>query len=198
MDCYPSGGYALGTVQQPMATHPNYKEDGREWGTIIGAGKSPNTFGRLLHEDGSFKAFGPLPDGQMGRPDPSTIEGAKQLEGIENFLAPGQMVFKYGVLHGGRLKGVCGPKYGMEQGNRLAQRLLPSLGKVCTPRSDSIAYLEPPYEDANWLFTSLNEDIKIQNGGNVKYYSVTAEWMASGPKGWNPLIYQKTGDIQLL
>lgn len=197
MDAYPTGGFTLGTAQQPMATHPNYKVDGREWGVIIGAGNSPNSFGRLLHEDGSFKAFGPLPDGNMGRPQPSQEDGAKELEGVENFLAAGQMVFKYGALHTEDQKGKCGPAKTEDQQSRLAGRLIPKLGKILKPISTAIPYIEPPYEEANWLLTAVNEDVKVQNGGNVRFYSTTAEWMASGPKGWNPLLYENEGAVQL-
>ena len=201
MDAYPTGGFTLGTAQQPMATHPNYKQDGREWGVIIGGGNSPNSFGRLLHEDGSFKAFGPLPDGpNQGRPVAAANAGAKELEGVENFLAPGQMVFKYGALHTENRKAdmPCKtPAKPKEQMSRLAQQLLPKLGKTLIPISSSIPYIAPPYEGANWLLTAVNEDVKVQNGGNVNFYSTSAEWMASGPLGWNPLLYQDAGAINL-
>jgi hypothetical protein len=193
----PTGGYAIGTMQSPIPVHPNYKGLTGSFAGPIGLGTSPNEFGRILHEDGGFKAFGPLPDGEHGRPQPSGAVGARELEGTENFLQPGQLVFKYSAINTQRNNANCGPKMTKQQSGRLAQRHMSKLGSIVHPSSRSIPYISPPYEGANWILSNISEDVKTQNGGNVKYFTTNLEFLASGPGGWNPLLYQNKGSVSL-
>ena len=195
-DNYPTGGYAIGTMQNPIPTHPNYKGTTGSFAGPIGLGPSPNEYGRVLHEDGGFKCFAPLPDGLHGRPSAIRTEDSKKLEGIENFLSAGQLTFKYGAVHSTTLA-FCGPKKTKQQSGRLAEKALPLVGRIVQPTSRSIPYLSPPYQGANWLLSTVNEDIKLQNGGNVKYYTTSIEFLASGPGGWNGLLYEDKGTISL-
>ena len=197
-DAMPTGGYTLGTIQTAIPLHVNYKDNRPgSFAGPIGEGTSPNTYGRLLDEDGAFKAFGPLPDGLMNRPQPAPDAGAAELEGVENFLQAGQLTFKYGALHKEKLHAKCGPKKEQAQSGRLAKQHIDSVGFVSTPISQSIPYLAPPYEGANWLFVALNEDVKTQNGGNVRFFTTQLEFLASGPGGWNPLLYKDIGATRL-
>jgi hypothetical protein len=84
-----------------------------------------------------------------------------------------------------------------QQSGRLAQRHMSKLGSVVHPSSNSIPYISPPYEGANWILSNITEDVKTQNGGNVKYFTTNLEFLASGPGGWNPLLYQNKGSISL-
>lgn len=196
-DTNPTGGYAIGTMQNPIPTHPNYKGTAGSFAGPIGLGASPNEYGRVLHEDGGFKAFAPLPDGLHGRPRPAGGEGAKKLEGVENYLAPGQLTFKYSATTANTGKAFCGPKREVRQSGRLAQKAMSKVGCICQPNSRKIPYIAPPYSGANWLLSTVNEDVKLQNGGNVRYHTTQLEFLASGPGGWNELLYQDKGPIQL-
>jgi hypothetical protein len=188
-DAYPTGGFTLGTMQTTLALHPNYKQPGAGFGQVFGVGFSPNTFGRVLHEDGSFKAMGPLPDGLDGRPAPAQGVDVDKLEGIENYLVPGMVSWKYSLLHDDGPRARCGPINKLSNESRLSVRLMPDLGKIIQPISKAIPVPTPPYPEADWLFSSCTEDTKVQNRGNVKYYTVNLEYQASGKGGWNKNIY---------
>lgn len=190
-DAYPTGGYAVGTMQIAIPLHRNYKTDPAAYGQVFGLGTSPNSFGRLLHEDGSFKAMGPLPDGDDGRPQPAVGVDVDKLEGVENFLAAGMVSWKYTLLHSEGPHGKCGPALKTKDEGNLSSRAMPFLGKISTPTSSTIPTPTPPYTGADWLFVSLTEDVKTQNKGNVKFYTTNLEFQASGEGGWNKNIYEQ-------
>ena len=199
-DAYPTGGFSVGTMQIPIPLHPNYKRGGQNYGQVFGTGFSPNSFGRLLHEDGSFKAMGPLPDGQDGRPQPAQGVDVDKLEGVENFLAAGMVSWKYSLLHseGPHMKPKCGPFLkNIREADKLSTLAMPYLGKITYPQSLVIPTPAPPYDNADWLLMSLTEDVKTQNRGNVKFYSTNLEFQASGEGGWNKNIYEQMGTLQL-
>jgi hypothetical protein len=158
-------------------------------------GKSPNKFGRILDEDGAFKAFGPLPDGQDGRPAPSNAPGAKRLEGVEQFLDPGQMTYKYSrmtVTDGGEGTSLCmaNPIMG-----RWACDVMDKLAKIVEIESHYVEPCDLPPTERNWLLVNITEDQRFI--GTTTVYNTTIECLGSGNGGWNPLIYENGGILNL-
>lgn len=194
-DKYPSGGCNIGTMESPIALHPNYKaRPSTSWGTIFGAGKSPNEYGRILDEDGAHKAFGPLPDNKDGRPN--GLHGnpdAEKLMGVESFLDPGQMTYKYQRMTTDAPGGssLC-QAYPM---GRWACDFVQYLGKIVTIESQYVAPCPLPPANRNWLFVSLTEDQKPI--GTQMVYTTSIECLSSGHGGWNGLLYQNGGALVL-
>jgi hypothetical protein len=192
-DKFPTGGVNIGVMENPIALHPNYKSRAGTWGTVFGAGKSPNEFGRLLDEDGAFKAFGPFPDGRDGRPNAAADPGADQLEGVEAFLDPGQMTYKYNRLtvSSPGESSRCLPS----NKGRWACEVASLLATRTSPKSRSCPPCKLPPSGRNWLLTSVSEEIR--DIGTRTVYNTSVEFLGSGDGGWNPLIYKPGGTYTL-
>lgn len=192
-DKFPTGGTNIGTIENPIALHANYKARPGTWGPLFGTGKSPNKYGRILDEDGAFKAFGPLPDGRDGRPAPAGGPGATQLEGVEAFLDPGQMTYKYQRLTkvGPGETGGCFPS----KKGRWACEATALLAHICSPQSGSVPPCDLPPNSRNWLLVSVSEEIR--DIGSQTIFNTGVEFLGSGDGGWNPLIYKQGGALTL-
>jgi hypothetical protein len=187
-------------MESPIALHVNY--NGARPGFWLpagkppfGAGKSPNAYGRILDEDGAHKAFGPLPDNKDGRPlglhgDPDV----ERLMGVESFLDPGQMTYKYQRMTvepaGGGSLCLAMPTVG-----RWACDYIQYLGKVVTITSHYVPPCPLPPTNRDWLFVSVTEDQKFI--GTQTIYTTSIECLGSGHGGWNGLIYQDGGGLLL-
>ena len=166
----PTGGAGSSLIEQPIATHPDYK-------TVFGAGPSPNAYGRITDESGMFKHFGPLPDGLDGRPAPAAAVGADKLIGVESFVDAGAASFRYSLTT---------EKQWAPTGQ---------MGRIVTIHSKTIA-VPALTGGRNWMLMSVDEESLVVAPGKT-FHKTTLNFQSSGEGGWNPLIYKEGGDITL-
>lgn len=167
----PSGGGAYFTNEEAIPTHPNYSHRPDTWAkkdNVFGEGPSPNKFGRVTDENGAFKRFGPSADSMPCNMSKDPKSWACRLEGVEAYLAVGQLGYEYRVL----------------TDHRWADDLLDDIGKVCNPTSE---YIPTPDADS-WLFIGMSEDISTI--GTKKFYTTTAQYLSATFGGWHPWIYE--------
>lgn len=190
----PNGGGTRSTVETNIALHANYKKRPNTWVDkkyIFGDGPSPNAFGRITETSaGAFLYFGPLPDGKNKRPEPACNcpsenkyeRGICHLQGVESFIEQGAVTYRYSV---------------QTTRNWIENKIKKNLGKICKPRSKLVP-VPDLQEEANWLFTNITvESTPLATGNNGQCYATTAEFLSSGPGGWNTYIYEKGDDLNL-
>lgn len=189
----PTGGVGQQTSEGSIELHPNYESNKYSWGTIIGEGNaSPNEYGRYVDDDGRFKYFGPLPDGKDGRPEPAekntdcikVVTDLCRLEGVENFLEAGQVTYTYEIV----------------TKTNWAEKHTDKICKIVAPKSRLIPVPDLPARSADEHRDWLLKDIQIEAtklNRSLSVHKTTLEFLSSGSGGWNALIYQDGGSIDL-
>jgi hypothetical protein len=171
----PTGGMSTGLGEQPVATHPNYKES-TAWGKVFGEGEgNPNAYGRVERQ-GMFQHFGPLPNGKDGAVNPADVEGADKLQGVTSYLAAAQPTYRY---------------------SRLTMNRWAPLGAIGQAFGAISSALIPPGKPAdigetNWLLTSIDEQAQELSDTTVAW-TTTLEFTLSIGGKWNPLLYEDSG-----